>query len=183
VDAAATTIGARSALCSATPFAAQPDYAVTELTVDASSDPLAQLSWDEARAFRQVLTVTSEHLDDFGHTNNVVYLSWLERVAWAHSIHLGLDFAEYERLGVGCVVRRHEIDYLAATHAGDELAIATWIGDFDGRLSMTRMYQIIRVADRRTVLRGRSHWVSVDLRSGRPRRMPPEFDAYRPTGG
>lgn len=156
---------------------------MTQPTLDASSsDPLAHLPWDEARAFRQMLTVAPEHLDDFGHTNNVVYLSWLERVAWAHSTHLGLDFPAYERLGVGCVARRHELDYLAATHAGDELAIATWIGDFDGRLSMTRLYQIIRLADRRTVLRCRTHLVSVDLRSGRPRRAPPEFHVYRPPG-
>ncbi len=140
-----------------------------------------ELSWEVDQPFVQALTVRTEDLDRFGHTNNVVYLSWLERVAWAHTQFLGLDFSDYERLGCGCVVRRHELDYLAATFAGDELLAATWIAQNDGRLSMWRGYQIIRPHDGRTVLRGRTHWVCVDLATGKPRRQPAEFiAAYRP---
>lgn len=137
--------------------------------------------WDVAEPYVEPVIVGAEHLDRFGHTNNVIYLSWLEQVAWRHSLSLGLGFADYERLGTGCVARRHELDYLAPTFAGDELWLGTWIIDNDYRLSMWRGYQIIRAADARTVLRGRTQWVSVDLRSGKPRRQPPEFiAAYRP---
>ncbi|MBL6750100.1 MAG: acyl-CoA thioesterase [Nevskia sp.] len=138
-------------------------------------------AWDVAAPFVQAIRVGAEDLDRFGHTNNVVYLSWLERVAWAHSQQLGLGFSDYERIGCGCVARRHELDYLAPTFAGDELLVATWIAENDGRLSMWRGYQIIRASDGRTVLRGRTHWVCVDLASGKPRRQPPEFVvAYKP---
>ncbi len=137
-------------------------------------------AWDVADPYIQTLTVGPEHLDAFGHTNNVVYLAWLEQVAWAHSVSLGFDFAAYERLGTGCVARRHELDYLAPSFAGDPLQIATWVHDNDFRLSMWRRYQIIRATDGRTLLRGQTQWVSVDLKSGRPKRMPPEFRVYAP---
>ena len=131
--------------------------------------------WDVPAPFTQQVTVQPEHIDAFGHTNNVVYLSWCERVAWSHSNSLGMDFAAYERLGVGCVARRHELDYLLPTFAGDELLLGTWIAANDAKLSMWRAYQIIRADNGRTVLRGRTHWVCVDLKTGKPRRQPPEF--------
>ncbi|MDR3419111.1 MAG: thioesterase family protein [Nevskia sp.] len=142
---------------------------------------LCEYPWDVPAPYIERVTVAAADIDLFGHTNNVVYLSWLERVAWSHSQRLGLDFAAYERLGCGCVARRHELDYLAPTFAGDELLLATYIQENDGRLSMWRGYQIIRAGDGKTVLRGRTHWVCVDLKTGRPRRQPPEFvAAYRP---
>lgn len=139
------------------------------------------LSWDVAGPFVQVVEVKPEHLDDFAHTNNVVYLSWLQDVAWAHSVSLGLDMAAYRRIGAGCVARRHELDYLAPTFAGDRLHLATWVAENAGRIDMWRAYQVIREQDGRTVLRGRTQWVCVDMKSGRPRRQPPEFlAAYVP---
>lgn len=141
------------------------------------------LMWDAAAVFACPVTVAATDCDRFGHTNNVIYLSWLERVAWAHSESLNLGFADYERLGCGCVARRHELDYLAPTFAGDLLHLGTWIAENDGRLSMWRHYQIIRAADHKTVLRGRTQWICVDLASGRPRRQPPAFvAAYQPSG-
>lgn len=137
--------------------------------------------WDVLDPFVQRVMVRDGDLDQFGHTNNVVYLSWLERTAWAHSESLGLGFDDYRRLGCGCVARRHELNYLAPTFAGDELLIATWIEQNDGRLTMWRGYQIVRPRDGKTVLRARTQWVCVDLATSKPRRQPPEFvEAYRP---
>jgi acyl-CoA thioester hydrolase len=141
-----------------------------------ATDPV----WDVDRPFIECATVQPQDTDRFRHTNNVVYLALLERVAWSHSVSLGMDFEAYERLGAGCVARRHELDYLAPTFAGDELWLATWIQGNDFRLTMWRYYQIVRASDRKTVLRGRTLWVCVDLASGRPRRMPPEFRVYTP---
>ncbi|ULQ46159.1 acyl-CoA thioesterase [Flagellatimonas centrodinii] len=142
----------------------------------------ADLPWTVS-APQQTLdwTVSAADLDGFHHTNNVVYLQWLERVAWAHSQALGLGLEAYEQLGCGCVARRHELDYLAPTFEGDELVVGTWVAESDFRLTMWRGYQIIRRSDRRTVLTGRTQWVCVDMRTGRPRRMPPAFvDGYKP---
>lgn len=142
------------------------------------------LAWDITTPFVQTVRVGEAHLDDFGHTNNVVYLGWLQDVAWAHSLSLGFGMEDYRRVGAGCVARRHELDYLAATHAGDTLHLATWIAENAGRLDMWRAYQIIRAQDRKTVLRGRTQWVCIDMKTGRPRRQPAEFiAAYRPGRG
>lgn len=141
----------------------------------------AGLGFDVAAPFLRLHTVSRDDCDGMGHVNNVRYLAWLERLAWLHSDHLGLPFAEYQRLGTGCVARRHELDYLAPALPGETLALATWIAENDGRASMTRAYQIVRVEDRRCVLRARTLWACVDLLSGRPRRQPPEFlAAYQP---
>lgn len=136
--------------------------------------------WDVPAPFVELATISANDVDRFGHTNNVVYLSLLERVAWSHSESLGLDFDAYEKLGAGCVARRHELDYLAPTFAGEQLWLATWVHENDFRLSMWRRYQIVRASDRKTVLRGQTQWVCVDMKSGRPKRMPAEFQAYKP---
>ena len=143
---------------------------------------MKQLAWKVATPFIERVVVTEADIDELGHTNNVVYLRWLERAAWAHSRSLGLSFEDHRRLGVGVVVRRHEINYLLPTFLGDELLIGTWISGNDGRLSTYRDYQIIRSADGKTVLTARTHWVCVDMKTGRARRMPPEFvEGYRVT--
>ncbi|MCI0749477.1 MAG: acyl-CoA thioesterase [Nevskiales bacterium] len=139
------------------------------------------LPWDVLDPFVQPVTVLPSDLDEYGHTNNVVYLSWLERVAWAHSLSLGLSMDDYRRLGYGCVARKHELEYLAPTFAGEELLLGTWIQKNDGKYSIWRSHQIIRPADGKTVLRGQTHWVCIGLASGKLERMPPEFvQAYRP---
>lgn len=142
---------------------------------------MKKLPWDVAHVFSVPVTVADDDCDAFGHTNNVAYLKWLERVAWAHSRSLGLGLEACRRLGVACVARRHELDYLAASFAGERLQLGTWVVNNDGRLCVWRAYQIIRVADARTVLRGMTRWVCVRLANGRPRRQPREFlDAYQP---
>ena len=142
------------------------------------------VQWDVSAPFTERVIVESGDIDEFAHTNNVVYLRWLERVAWNHSESIGLSLDDYRRLNAGCVARRHELDYLAATFAGDALMLATWIAECDGKFTMWRGYQIIRESDGRTVLRGKTHWVCVDLKTGRIKRMPPDFvSAYKPVSG
>ena len=127
------------------------------------------------------MTVLESHQDAFGHTNNVAYLEWLEKAAWSHSEALGLNIAAYYDLGCGCVVRKHELNYCLPTYVGEKLAIGTWISANDGKLSTVRDYQIIRLADNKTVFTGRTHFVTVDMVTGRPKRMPVEFvEAYIP---
>lgn len=137
---------------------------------------MAELAWDFPNPHILKVTVQSNCIDLMGHTNNVVYLRWLEDIAWDHSRHLGLDEAAYQRLGHGMVARRHELDYLLPTFLGEEIWLATWILRGD-RLSIHRAYQFLRPADGQTVFRGRTHWVCVDIKEGRVRRMPAEFQA------
>ncbi len=118
--------------------------------------------------------VQPEHIDLMRHTNNVVYLQWLEDVAWAHSAQLGLGPAQYQALGHGMAVRQHELTYLQATREGECIALATWLVEVD-KLSLHRHYQFVRESDGQTVFRGRTHFVCVDIEQGRVRRMPEVF--------
>ena len=131
--------------------------------------------WDLPDVHTVGLTVPGTAIDVLGHANNVEYLGWLEKVAWDHTTALGLGWDSFQKLNRAMVARRTEMDYLAAAFEGDELRVGTWIVDNDGRISITRRYQIIREADGVTLMRARTRWVCVALDSGKPRRMPPEF--------
>lgn len=145
------------------------------------SEP-ADLPWDHPSPFIHEIRVEPQHIDDFQHTNNVVYLSFMARTAWEHSKALGLDFAAYKALNRGMVIRRHEMDYLAPSHEGDRVLCATWITGNDGRLRLRRRFQFIKPATGQTLLRGMSEFVCINIESGRPTRMPPEFlAAYKLT--
>ncbi|MEP5763930.1 MAG: thioesterase family protein [Halieaceae bacterium] len=137
------------------------------------------LEWDLPEPFTLAVQVLPEHIDGLRHTNNAVYVSWCEQVAWAHSTALGLDLDSYQRLNRAMVITHSEFDYLQASRLGDKLQVATWIDAWDGRLTMQRRFQLVRPADASTLLRARMSFACVALDSGRPRRLPPEFiDGY-----
>jgi acyl-CoA thioester hydrolase len=147
-------------------------------------DPMPDMSdapaWDHPEPFTLPLRVDASCIDLMGHTNNVVYLKWLEDVAWAHSVALGLGPAQYAELGHGVVVRQHELTYLQATRLDEDVLLATWITGVD-KLSLHRAFQFVRVSDGATVFRGRTHYVCVDIEQGRVRRMPERFlQTYAP---
>ena len=131
-------------------------------------------SWDAPRPHVASVDVSVAHNDLMRHVNNVHNLHWLETVAWDHSVALGLRPDDYTRLGHGMVVRRHELDYVAPALLGDRVLLATWIVALD-RLSLHRRYQFVREADGVTLFRGATHFVCVEIASGKVRRMPPEF--------
>ena len=140
------------------------------------------MNWDYPSPFIVRVTVKPDYIDEFQHTNNVVYLTWMAKAAWEHSKDLGLDFAAYQAVGKGMVVRAHEMEYLGPSHEGDEIAIATWITGNDGKLRLRRRFQMVHLRSSKTLLRGRSDFVCIDIKSGRPTRMPEAFvSAYRPT--
>ncbi len=139
------------------------------------------LPWDFPAPFVHEVTVAAEDIDRLGHVNNARYVVWLEQTAWAHAEALGAGWSAYEQHGCIPVAHRHEIDYLKPAFDGDRLQVATWCTANDGKLRMRRHYQIIRPADGAVILRALTHWISADLRSGRPRRMPAAFvEAYAP---
>jgi acyl-CoA thioester hydrolase len=158
-------------------IAGRASAAVNASAMDLSS--LAQAThWDHPQPHLHTVAVLPAHIDVMQHTNNVVYLQWLEDIAWAHSQALGLGPQEYRAHGHGMVVRQHELNYLAATRLGDHLVLATWLVAAD-RLTLTRTFQYWRPADGVTVFRARTQYVCVDIALGRVRRMPPVFhDTY-----
>ena len=65
-----------------------------------------ELKWDWPASFVHETRVETQHIDDFQHTNNVVYPSWMANTAWEHPKASGLDFESYAGLTRGLVVLR-----------------------------------------------------------------------------
>ncbi len=144
----------------------------------------ATTQWPAAAPFLQRRVAGPGDIDGFNHVNNARYIDWANEIAWAHSAVLGLSMEDYRRLGVGCVVWRHEFDYVAPVMLGDEIEIATWIAENDNRVRLIRAYEMRGAATGRVVFRGRTTFVSIDMKSGKPARMPKEFiGAYKPATG
>jgi acyl-CoA thioester hydrolase len=113
-------------------------------------------------------------VDELGHVSNVSYVRWVQDVAMAHSAHVGWDMPRYHRFGAVFVVRRHEIDYLKPTFAGDVVELRTWIERWTAATSVRRT-QILRPADDVDLARAITTWALVREDSGWPRRIPAEL--------
>ena len=137
--------------------------------------------WDYPDPFVIDVVAEEAHIDGLQHVNNAVYVTWCQDAGWQHSIELGLGIEEYQQLDRAMAIRHSEYDYALAAYLGDEIAVATWLTASDDRLMMERRFQLVRKSDGATLLRGRWELVCIQISSGRPKRMPPEFiDGYGP---
>ena len=131
--------------------------------------------WDHPNPHVLHTTVQSQDIDGLEHTNNTVYVKWCEQAAWSHSVCLGLDLECYRALNRAMVITHSEYDYLQASREGDDVVAGTWIVAWDGRLTMRRHFQVIRIQDGVSLLRARMDFACIELSTGRARRLPQEF--------
>ncbi len=133
------------------------------------------MAWDFPNPFTLRRVPVADEIDGLNHVNNGAYVRWCEGVAWAHSESLGIAMSDYQRLDRAMAIRHAEYNYVLAALEGENLTLATWLVACDGRLTMERRFQLIRDTDQATLLRGRWQLVCIEISSGGPRRMPPEF--------
>ena len=133
------------------------------------------LAWQLPNPFISQWSIRPEHIDHYGHTNNVAYLSRLESLAWEHSSSLGLCFEDYKALDRAMVITQHELNYHLASHLGDELACATWLVHCDNKLRLGRRFQFINLKNKKTIFTARTEFVCVSLQTGTPKKMPQDF--------
>ena len=139
------------------------------------------MTWDYPTPFTLAATPQSGDIDGLNHTNNAVYVQWCEKAGWAHSESLGLTLTDYQRLDRAMAIRRGEYHYLLPSALGEPLMLATWLLACDGKLSMQRGFQLVRLSDQTTLMRGQWDLVCIALGSGRAQRMPSEFcEVYLP---
>ena len=137
--------------------------------------------WDHPRPHTLRTQVAAKDIDGLNHTNNAVYVNWCEQVAWSHSVELGLDLERYRTLDRAMAITRAEYDYLQASREGDHIIAGTWIVEWDRKLTMAREFQVIRLDDGATLLRGAMRFACIALSSGKPKRLPKEFiEGYGP---
>ncbi|XHS76835.1 acyl-CoA thioesterase [Burkholderiaceae bacterium UC74_6] len=139
------------------------------------------MNWDLPDPFILPVTPEGPDIDGLDHTNNAVYVKWCELAGWAHSEALGLSMADYHRLDRAMAIRRGAYDYLLPSFLGERLLLGTWLVNGDGKLSMQRQFQLLRESDGATLMRGVWDLVCIEISSGKPKRMPPEFTAVYQT--
>lgn len=121
----------------------------------------------EQGIFNHRITVSSAHIDTNRHVNNVVYVQWMQDVAYAHSKAVGYDAARLEQLGTTWVIRSHFIKYQRPALLGDQLIVYTWPHEMK-KASALRRYKFVRALDHVPIASGESDWVYLDRSNGRP---------------
>jgi acyl-CoA thioester hydrolase len=125
-------------------------------------------------AYRMRRRAVWQDIDLMQHVNNAVYLDYVTecgmQVVAAHRWPVSRMLDE----GFGILLRRNQVQYLQPALLNDELEITTWFSN--PRFAMaTRHYEITRVNDGVVMARVHALGVWVDLKSGRPMRIPKEM--------
>ena len=116
--------------------------------------------------FELNIPVAPADIDQLGHVNNVVYLRWVQEVATAHWFSAT---SEAEKSEILWVVVRHEIEYKHPAKICDGIIARTWVGTAT-EITFERHTEILR--NGKVLVRARTLWCPVDIRSGRPLRVP-----------
>jgi acyl-CoA thioester hydrolase len=124
-------------------------------------------------------TVAADEIDEQGRANNVVYVSWMQDAALAHSAALGWTPERYLRLGLGWVARSHWIEYLQPALAGDEIIVETRVSEMK-KATSKRVYRILRKSDRAVLAKAETQWAFVNYATGKPARVLNEIAAAFP---
>jgi len=119
------------------------------------------------------LTVPDDAIDELGHVNNQKYIGWMQDVAVEHSSAQGWSPKRYLEFGKVWVVRSHFVEYLRPLCAGDRITISTWLADLKSSSSL-RKYAFA-LAGGELAARAETRWVFIDLKTGRPQRIPSEL--------
>jgi len=127
----------------------------------------------DREVFTLDIRVQPTDIDEQNHVNNVVYLRWVQEVAYAHW-RANASTALLSQWN--WVVLRHEIDYHAPAFLGDAIQALTWISPADGP-RQNRYVSIRRATDQKELASSCTTWCLLDAVTGRPRRVLPEISA------
>jgi len=123
--------------------------------------------------YRSEFTIPQDAIDGNGHVNNVAYVQWIQDIAIAHFAATGGVDLMHD-LGGMWVARSHHIEYLRPAFAGDRIEASTWVANLR-RVRSLRRYAFTRVSDGKTLAKGETEWVFVNVESGRPSSIPKEM--------
>lgn len=127
----------------------------------------------KAKAHRQHtirVRVRQSDTDYLGIVYNPVYLDYATETVFQHVESLNFGVERIRALGGYFVVRRHDIDYLLAARAGEELLVTTHIIAMKGLLAR-RETTIVNAVTGRLVARAKTDYVFLK-ENGRPGHIP-----------
>ena len=136
---------------------------------------MSDTEWEFPDPHVVTIDVSPADIDVYDHVNNSVYLRWFDQAAWSHSAALGVTIEQCLAMRRGMAAHRTEIDYLRAAVLGDRVLVGTWIVESDGRLRVSRRFQVRHAQSGETLARARTEYVCLNLDSGRATRMPEAF--------
>src|SRR5215475_4998107 len=119
--------------------------------------------------YSKTITIPENAIDENGHVNNVTYVQWMQDVAVEHYSSIGGIAAQEP--DATWVVREHKIEYFLPAFAGEEIEIRTWVENIR-RVRSLRKYEFVRKADGKTLVKGETDWVFMDVKKGVPRAIP-----------
>ena len=113
--------------------------------------------------------------DAGGVVHNVAYLRMIEQVRSDLAEYLGWDLKSMVAEGADCpVVYRTEIDYVRPAKIGDDLVIEARLVKIE-RVRMTFEFRMLKGPEQEVMVKCRQILVPVDLKSGHPRQLPPQW--------
>ena len=107
--------------------------------------------------------------DQMGVVHHSNYLVWFELARTRSCLATGLHYAEIEQRGYHLVVTRTESRYLRGARYGDTVRVSCWLEKLSSR-AMRFAYRVERGGE--TLASGATEHVWVDVRRGRPCRIP-----------
>jgi acyl-CoA thioester hydrolase len=115
--------------------------------------------------FELEITVTTKDIDDLNHVNNVVYVQWMDKVAFEHWAFLTQNNPLPEYIWV---VLKHEIEYLKQAVLGDIITVKTWVGETKGFKS-ERLMEFYK--NNLLLVKAKTVWGMLDAKNYKPSRI------------
>ena len=121
-----------------------------------------------SQPFTRDFTASPEDIDELGHVNNAVWVSWIQDMATAH----WAATAAPEHVDAYIwVVTRHEIDYRGNVALGETVTGRTWIEKPPRGATFDRRVEFVNAAGK-VIVSANTTWAMLDRESGRLMRVP-----------
>ena len=124
-------------------------------------------------AFEHDVTASPEHIDELGHVNNAVWVSWIQDIAVAHWNAIA---PEEHREKYIWVVSRHEIDYRGNIKAGETAHGRTRVSGEPRGARFDREVQFTD-GEGKVLVAALTRWAMLDRETMRPARITAEIAA------
>ena len=129
-----------------------------------TGDGLGAVSFETA--FQRRRTARSQEIDQLGHVNNAVYLTWAQDIAVAHWETAAPHLTDRYYF----IVLRHEVDYRDPILPGETAAVRTWLGRRRGP-RFERHVDIRKAGAPRPAAAVLTDWCMIDAMTGKPKRV------------
>ncbi len=123
--------------------------------------------------FEKVWTARPEHIDELGHVNNAVWVTWIQDMSTSH--WRAVADADHVAAYIW-VITRHEIDYRGNIILGERVTGRTWVEGTPRGARFDRRVDFLNDAGK-VMVTAKTTWAIIDRARGRIIRVPDEVAA------